>query len=348
MSTIAVTGAEGLVGRDLVERLRQRPDVSRVLALDIEVPAHVRSGVDARVVDVRDPGLAQVLAGCDALVHLAFVVEPRKDEAAMRDVNVLGTQNILRCAQEAGIGRVVVLSSAMAYGALPDNDLPLTEASPLRGTDDLPHVGHKVEVERWMANWAAEPSRPSLAVLRPSLITGPGANDVLTRLLETPPFLMVRGHRPPIQFTHVEDVTSAIELLLDQPTLTGAFNCASEGWLSSDEFLAISDVRHVELPLEVAHQLAHRAWQVGLSPFHPGLLPFAMHPWVVSVQRLVDAGWHPKHSNRDALAEMVKEHREYISLGPVRARRKDLAKGALVTGAAGLGLVALRRLRSRR
>lgn len=345
MATIAVTGANGLIGARLVEQLRRREDVDRVLALDIEVPDAVAHGVDARVVDVRDPGLVEVFAGCDALVHLAAIVAPLRDESAMRDVNVEGTQNVLRCAAEAGVGRIVHLSSAMAYGAHSDNDVPLTEDSPLRANPDMAYARQKAEVETWLAQWAGEDGRPSVATLRPSIITGPGLTNVLTRLLETPPFLTIRGHRPPIQFTHVEDVVSAIELLLDRPDLAGPFNCASEGWLSADEFLAITGVRSVELPAEIAHQVAHRAWDAHLSPVSPGYLAYAMHPWVVSVERLVDAGWRPKHSNRDALAELAEEHRTHISIGPVRLSKKGVGIGMAVTAALGVGGFAWRTVR---
>lgn len=347
MATIAVTGANGLVGRRVVDLLRRRPDVERVLALDIDVPDEVPHGVDSRVVDVRDPGLVEVLAGCDALVHLAFIVEPMRDEQAMHEINVGGTRNVFRCADEAGIARIVYLSSAMAYGAHPDNDVPLREDAPLRPNPDMAYARHKGELEEWISEWSAEPGRPSVGILRPSIITGPGLTNPMTRLLETTPFLSIRGHRPPVQFTHVEDVASAVELLLDNPDLQGPWNCASEGWLSFDEFLAIADVRHVEVPEEIAWQITQRTWGVGLAPLPPSYLAWSMHPWVVAVDRLVDAGWRPKHSNRDALAELVEEHRDHLSVGAVRVRRSSLRRGALATGLLGTALVALRRLRGR-
>lgn len=343
--TVAVTGANGLLGTRLVESLRRRGDVERVLALDLEVPGASAPGVDARVVDVRDPGIGEVLAGVDALVHLAFVVQPIRDEQAMHDVNVEGSRNVLRAAAEAGVRRLVVLSSATAYGAHPDNDVPLREDAPLRGNPELAYARHKVEVEQWLWPWAEGLADTSVAALRPSIVTGPGLDNVITRLLETPPFVTIRGHRPPLQFTHVEDVVAAIELLLDDESLTGAFNCAAEGWLSHDEFLSIVGVRTVDLPLEVAHQLAHRLWGLGVSPVPPGYLHYAMHPWVVAVDRLVEAGWRPRHSNRDALAELAAEHRDHLAVGPVRVRRRDLRLGALAAAAVGVAGLLLRRRR---
>ncbi len=338
-----MTGANGLIGARLVEELRRRADVESVVALDIEVPGGIAPGVDARVVDIRDPGMSEVLAGCTELVHLAALLRQQRDEHVMREVNVEGTRNVLECAVAAGVTRIVHLSSATAYGAHPDNDVPLREDAPLRANPELASARHKAEVEAWLWPWAESLPGVRVAALRPSIITGPGLDNVITRLFETPPFVTIRGHRPPIQFTHVDDVVSAIVLLLDKPELTGAFNCASEGWLSYDEFLAIADVRHVELPLEIAHQMAHRLWSIGLSPVPPGHLQYGMHPWVVSVDRLVEAGWRPQRSNRDALQEMADEHREHISVGPVRVHKQDLRRGAVATVALGVGGLLLRR-----
>lgn len=348
MRTIAVTGAESFVGRRLLARLRERDDIERVLALDIRPPAQAPAGVDVRVGDVRDPDLATMLAGCDAVVHLAFVHDDSRDQELMRDVNVRGTRNVCEAAAAAGVPRIVLLSSAMVYGAHGDNDVPIAESAALRGNDDLASARHRVEIEQWVAGWAEQDGMPSVAVLRPAVLAGPGATNLTTRRLESLPFVTIRGHRPPVQFSHVDDVVRAVELLLERPELTGPFNCACEGWLSADEFLAISRVRHVELPVELAHQVVHRAWRLGLSPFAPGLLGYAMHPWVTAVGRLVEAGWRPTHTNRDVLAEMVTEHREHIALGPVRVRRQDVKRGALVTGAAAVSLLALRRWRASR
>src|SRR5688572_13160178 len=73
----------------------------------------------------------------DALVHLAFVLNPIHDEARMYDIDVNGTEAVLRAATEAGTGHVLVTSSATAYGAFPDNPVPITEDWPVRGAPDF-------------------------------------------------------------------------------------------------------------------------------------------------------------------------------------------------------------------
>jgi len=321
VTTVAVTGAAGLIGRHLVDALIGREDVKRILALDRRVTTTSHPRLDARVADMRDPGLGELWDGVDVLVHLAFQLDHPRDLDEHRAVNVEGTRNVLSSAADRNVSRIIHLSSAMVYGAHADNPVPLREDAPLRVNEDFPYAAHKAEVEQWLWDWAAARPELSIAALRPSIITGPGIDNSVTRLLESPRLMAVRGHHPPFQFTHVDDVVAAILHLIDHPALTGPFNCASEGWLSFDELAAIADLRTIDVPAEVAWQLADVAWRAGAAPVPPGRLHYAMHPWVVAVDRLVDTGWHPHHSNREALQELVAQRRGTLALGPVRVPR---------------------------
>lgn len=345
MVDVAVTGAGGLIGQRLVALLAEDPAVERVLALDV-ADQRVPTGVATGVADVRDPAIADRFAGIDALVHLAFQVDPLHDEEAMRQVNVEGTRTTLQAAVDAGVRRLVVASSATVYGAHDDNDVPLTESSPRRPPEEFSYARHKGEVEDWLWGWAGTlPDHVTLSVLRPAIVAGPGVENFITRQLELPRFVTVTGHRPPLQVVHVDDAAAAFALAATDD-LPGAYNVAAPGWLSLDEAMAVLGRRTLELPEEVARSLAAGLWRMGVGEAPAGQLPYVMHPWVMDVRRLEAAGWVPQHSNRDALAELAAEHGAYVRLGPVRARRDRLAWGAAT--AAGLGAAALlARLRRR-
>lgn len=343
---VAVTGSGGLVGQRLVAALAKDPTVDRVVALDV-AQQRVPAGVAAGVADVRDPAIGDQLGGVDALVHLAFQLDPLHDEQAMREVNVEGTRTTLTAAVEAGVTRIVVASSASVYGAHPDNDVPLTESSPRRPPHDFSYAAHKGEVEDWLWGWAGGLSDDvTVTVLRPAIIAGPGVENFITRQLEMPRFVTVAGHQPPLQVVHVDDVVEAFRLAAttDMP---GAYNVAAPGWLSLDEALAVLGRRRLDLPEEVAWSTAAALWRLGIGEAPAGQLPYVMHPWVLDVRRLEEAGWTARHSNRDALAALAAEHAPYVRLGPVRARRDQLAWGA--GAAAGLaGALLVRTLRRRR
>ena len=108
---IAITGAAAGIGRELAIRLAIRDDVGRVVALDAS-RGDVQ-GVTWRVLDVRDPGLADRFSGVDVVVHLATDTSVGSDSAARTSLNVRGTQTVLTAAAAAGVRRVVLCTSAM-------------------------------------------------------------------------------------------------------------------------------------------------------------------------------------------------------------------------------------------
>src|SRR5205807_5849862 len=105
-------------------------------------------GVTWRILDVRDPVLADRLAGVDVVAHLAMDLSPDSDARARSALNVRGTQTALTAAAAAGVRRAVLCTSAMVYGARADNPLPLPEDSPLRATPDSSVVTDLLEIER--------------------------------------------------------------------------------------------------------------------------------------------------------------------------------------------------------
>ena len=145
---VAITGVSGYLGRRLLALLDADPDVERVVGIDIAEPHAGSPKLDFHQVDVRDARLVKVLPGVDVLVHLAFQVDPIRDEERTRAVNVDGTRNVLEAAGATGIRKLVHASSAAVYGAHPDNDFPLTESSPLRANPEFSLAWHKLEAER--------------------------------------------------------------------------------------------------------------------------------------------------------------------------------------------------------
>lgn len=333
---VAVTGVGGLLGRRLVGRLASRDDVSGILGLDVEPPRDL-SGIpklELRRADVRDAAFAEHLEGVDVLVHLAFVMDEMDDVNLMRSINVDGTRNAFEAAVAAGVGHIVYTSSYIVYGAHPDNDLPLTEDSPLRANPDFAYAEHKSDVERWIGGWRREHPQTAVAVLRLGLVAGPDVDNFIVRALtETVRPMIVKGYRPPVQFAHVEDVADAIEHAVVQ-RLDGHFNVACEGWLSFDEAVdSLGRGSLVEVPEGVAFSAAERLWKLGLGLFPPGALHYLTHPFVMSVDRMMATGWRPKHSNRETLQQLSAEHSPYVSLHrDLRLRRRDIRIGAGLTG----------------
>ncbi len=120
--------------------------VGRVIAIDDH--RGDATGVTWRVVDVRDPALAGRLAGVDVVVHTDLDLAPDSDQRSRRAFNVRGAQTVLTAAAAGRVGRVVLVTSAMVYGARPDNPVPLAEDAPLGADPDGSVVGDLLEIEQ--------------------------------------------------------------------------------------------------------------------------------------------------------------------------------------------------------
>jgi UDP-glucose 4-epimerase len=347
VTTIAITGVGGLMGRRLVAALEDHADVERIVGLDVVAPQGLTSAKLAfRELDVRSAELVEALADVDVLVHLAFQMDPLRDVELMRSINLDGTRNAFEAAVRAGVGHVVYPSSVSVYGAHPDNEFPLTESSPRRATEGFTYSEHKREVEAWLWPWREAHPELTVTVLRTAFVLGPGIDNFMTTLLELPRLPVVKGHRPPVQFVHLDDVISAIVHATER-RLEGAYNLCAEGWLSFDEVVAIAGKQVVEVPEEVAVETADRAWVLGLTELPPGMVAHLMHPCVMSPDALIATGWRPLHTNRDALAEAARDHAAYISFGRGHVRRATLRWSAAILAASALLAVFLG-LRGRR
>ena len=118
------------------------------------------AGVTWRVADVRDPALAGRLAGVDVVVHADFDLTPDSDARQRRAYNVRGAQTVLTAAAAGQVGRVLLVTSAMVYGARPDNQVPLPEKAPLAADADSSVAGDLLEVEQLAQPLAArQPGR---------------------------------------------------------------------------------------------------------------------------------------------------------------------------------------------
>ncbi len=340
MTTVAITGAAGRLGQRVLAGVRALPSVDRVVAIDV-APISDLGGVEWRRVDVTDArAVAIAIEGADVVVHLAHRATPEGDVGQMRRVNVDGTRHVVEAAAAAGARTVVLASTTTVYGAHPDNPVPLTEDSPLRANPDFPVAEHRREVEQWLAGWRAGHPDVTVTTLRLAMVVGAGIDDVFTQSMLGPRLPSVRGHRPPFQFVHVDDAVSAFTHAVEH-SLPGAYNVAAEGWLSFDEIAAILGRRALDVPEEVAFTAVERLASFGLLGLPVGAVHHLMHPWVVSVDRLVAAGWRPEHSNRDAVAQLATDLGDRLVVGPVSTTRRQVRQTAAVGAGLAGGLLAL-------
>lgn len=342
MGRVVVTGAASPLGRRVLDLLAEDPAVDDVHAIDA-APA---PGVVATDLDTVEP--KRLLDGAEALVHLGFTVGPLLDGAGAAEVDVAGTRRLLEGAAAAGIRRVVVLSSAMVYGARADNPVPLTEADPLRPNAELEFAVGKAELERLAREWRDEHPAASVAVLRPVVALSESSGAWLAASAWSGAGVQAGDDEPPVQFLHLDDLAAAIDLARVRG-LDGVFNVAPDGWLPPDAVRElVGPTPRVRLSVRTAERLSALVFRAGLSPTPPGTLAYARFPWVVANDRLRTAGWMPRHSNEETFVAGSQTN-PLTSMSAKRRQEISLVLSAVVLLGGGVAAVAgLRRLRRRR
>ncbi|MBA3290966.1 MAG: NAD-dependent epimerase/dehydratase family protein, partial [Actinobacteria bacterium] len=313
--TVAVTGASGYLGTRLIRTLCSDERIDRVLGFDLGPPQFKSDKFIFDVVDVRDRRLSSRLSDVDVIVHLAFVMDPNRDEAVMRDINVNGSQNVFIAAADAGVGKIVYSSSATVYGAHPDNDVPLTEESPLRANLDFSYAAHKLEVEYVVKEFRAEHPSVIFTLLRPAIVFGAGVDNAWSHFMEAPLLFGVKGHSPPWQCVHEDDVASGAAFAIFND-LNGAYNLAPRGWLENDEAAELIGRSRAELSESTAFSVMDRLWRARpCGP--PGRDPALRHAPLGTVGRQVNQGrFHlraleRRHSDRSAVSHSsLRPHRK--------------------------------------
>ncbi len=342
---VAVTGAASGLGHELTVRLAASARIGRVIAID----GHRgdATGVTWRVVDIRDPALAW-LAGVDVVVHTDLDLAPDSDQRSRRAFNVRGAQTVLTAAAAGRVGRVVLLTSAMVYGARPDNPVPLAEAAPLGADPDGSVVGDLLEIEHLAQRSPQANPGMDVTVVRPAALVGEGVDTLITRHFEAPRLLAVKGCAPRWQFCHVDDLVSALELAA-AGEVTGKFAVGCDGWLEQEQVEELSGLRRIELPAGLTFGTGRRLHRAGITPALVTDLHFVVYPWVVDCVTLREAGWKPAFDNETALQVLLEQRGGHHAVAGRRLDKKDATITAAGATVAVIGTAAIvREVRRRR
>jgi len=345
---VAVTGAARGVGQALAVSLAESPLIDRVVAIDDHRGDAAR--VTWRVADVRDPALAARLAGVDVVVHADMDTSAATDPRQRRALNVRGAQTVLTAAAAERVGRVVLVTSAMVYGARPDNPVPLPEDAPLLADADGSVAGDLLEVEEIARRSRRVNPGTAVTVVRPAALVGDAVDTLLTRHFEAPRLLAVRGCAPRWQFCHVDDLVSALELAA-VGDVTGDFAVGCDGSLAQSQVEELSGLKSIELPARLTFGTAQRLHRLGVTPAPAAELRYVVYPWVVDCAALRAAGWRPSYDNASALSALLDARAGRHAVAGRRIARKDAAltaAGAAGTAAAVLGTAAIVRRARRR
>ncbi len=362
---VAVVGTADPASRALLRALvtaaargttAARPDagvpearIGTVIAVDTEPPAV--GGVEYRQADPGEPALVDALTGADAAAYVASSTNLERDlglgARTRRERNLRVAQTVITAAAAAGVRHLVVVTSAQTFGAHADNPVPLEDDAPLRAASDEGQVGDLMDVEQLLA--VARDVHPGLTitVVRPAALVGDGVDTVITRHFEAPRLLTLRGAEPAWQFCHVDDLGSAVAVVVAQ-RVGGAVSVGAEGHLTQSDLERITGMRRVELSMGAAMGTADRLHRVGVLPAPASDLAFVAFPWAVSARTLLGRGWVPVHDNETCLGVLLDTIRGSHAVAARRLDRKDAALGAASAAVALVGTAAIMRRRRRK
>jgi nucleoside-diphosphate-sugar epimerase len=302
---VLISGASGLLGHHLITALQERGDTVRALVLPNEDATRLEErGVAIFRGDVREPDtLAAPMRTVDLVFHLAGMMGvwlPMRDYWA---VNVTGTENVCRAALQAGVSRLVHISSWTVYGM--GLGRPASEDFPLRPFQE-PYAVTKTEGDQVVQRCIARDHLRAV-ILRPGTFFGPGDRLHFGRMADRVrdgKGIIVGNGRNALPFCYVTDVVQGLMLAATHERAVGqAYNIANDQPLTQEEILrAIAE--EIRAPAPRLHGSYHAMYAVAYAAERVAALTHATKQPVVTRLGVKLFGTDNRHSVDKARKEL--------------------------------------------
>lgn len=339
---VVVTGASGNVGTSVLEALGAEPRVSEVVGIARRLPEVEMPKVEWVAADVVSDPLGPLFEGADAVVHLAWAIQPSRDESVTERINVEGSRRVFEATAAARVPALIHASSVGAYSPGPKKR-QVDESWPVDGIKTSFYSRHKAACEDLLDDLERRSASSELRIvrLRPGLIFKSEAASEIRRLFAGPfvPGFLVRKQLIPViprvprlrfQAVHSRDVGEAYRQAVVRE-VHGAFNVAAEPEIGVDELCGFFGARSLPLPAGALRGAAGLSWKLRLQPTSPGWIDLALGvPMMDTTRARTELGWEPSVSSLDALEDLLQGMRhaeggptpplEPTAGGPMRAR----------------------------
>jgi UDP-glucose 4-epimerase len=319
---VVVVGATGNLGMALVRTLVDRPEVEHVVGVARRPPGNdgpADRGYGGKVswvaADVTSDDLEPAFRGAEAVINLAWQIQPARRRGQLHLTNVHGSKRIFDAALASGATTLVHASSVGVYAPGP-KDRAVDESWPHTGIATSSYSRDKATVEAMLDR--LEPAHPSLRVvrMRPALIFQREAGTEVARYFLGPlvPRSSVRPRWLPavplpaqlrFQAVHASDVASAFCAALTRD-VAGAFNLAAEPVLDVDHLARLFDAKAMRVPLGVARAAADLGFRLRLQPTDAGWVDMAAETPLMDCRRArTELDWRPRMTADAALLDLT-------------------------------------------
>lgn len=337
---VVVTGASGNVGTSVLEALGSEPRVTEILGIARRLPEVEMPKVEWVAADVVADALAPLFAGADAVIHLAWAIQPSRDESVTERINVEGSRRVFEATAAAKVPALVHASSVGAYSPGPKRR-QVDESWPVDGIKTSFYSRHKAACESILDELEGRAPELRIVRMRPGLIFKSEAASEIRRLFAGPflPGFLVRKQLVPLiprvprlrfQAVHSRDVGEAYRQAVVRD-VHGAFNIAADPEIGVEELCELFGARSFPLPAGALRGAAQLSWKLRLQPSPPGWVDLALGvPMMDTTRARTELGWEPSVSSLDALEDLLDGMRhaeggptpplEPTAGGPMRAR----------------------------
>lgn len=306
MGVVAVvTGVSRYFGGKVADLLVGQPGVDRVIGVDVVPPPAPLEAEFIRA-DIRNPVLGRIMdeAGVDTVVHMGVIATPRQagGRSVMKDINVIGTMQLLAACQRAeSVQHLVVKSTAAVYGSGPRDPALITEEDAPRHPPTSGWAKDSAEVEDYVRSFGRRRSDVRIATLRFANIVGPGMRTGMTSYLTMPVVPTVIGFDPRLQFVHEDDAIEVTRRVVLQGS-RGTYNIAGDGVVLLSQ--AVRTMNRMMLPLPAVvlpfagRSLARGAW----ADFSRDQIRYLTYGRALDTRAAVnELGFRPRYSSEQAL-----------------------------------------------
>lgn len=322
---VVVVGATGNVGTSVVEALAHDSSIAHIIGLARRPPGPNAPDIEWRQVDISTDPLHEHFRGVDAVIHLAWTLQPVRHPNTQQAANVRGSARVFEEVAESQVGALLYASSFSAYsrGPHPAGTLsgivqktPVDESWPTGGIATSAYSQQKVQVERLLDRFEQDHQFVRVVRLRPGLTFKPGAGPQMQELFASGMFVgavalcrrlgIIPGPSgPAIPVVHTDDVAEAYRLAL-LGSVTGAYNIAADPPIDTRVVAREFGLRQIRLGHRTVRQAASWAWRLHAIPIEPGWVDLGIQCPLLETRRAhQELNWKPRHSGVDAIRDLI-------------------------------------------
>ncbi|MGV1007945.1 MAG: NAD-dependent epimerase/dehydratase family protein [Dermatophilaceae bacterium] len=326
-NVVLVTGVSRYLGGKFVQALSADSSITRIIGVDVVPPAHSIGRAEFVRADIRNPMIGRIInqGAVDTVVHMNVLSTPTQagGRSSQKEINVIGTMQLLAACQKAPtMRRLVVKSSSAVYGSSPRDPALFTEDT---GPKAMPRSGFgkdSIEVEGYVRGFSRRRPDVGITMLRFANVIGPGLRTGFTDYFSLPVIPVPFGFDARLQFVHEDDATRAMTVAVTNDDAAGIVNVAGDGMITVTQCAAMTGRPTVPVIFGKG-LLATVLRKAGLADFSPDQLSLLSYGRGLDTTRMRDVlGFTPAMSTRQAF-------RDFADHVPAALPGADRLRGAL-------------------